>query len=269
MKAIRRPKSLPYFVTGRNGQVWYRIKSGNNNEFFEINSNTGTIQVKKSLDLEIQKHVDDLLYILKVEAWDGGTPLPLSSYVLLTIEIQSVNEFPPKLQHSDSIYVKISEGAAIGSKVTEINATDKDFGLDGVLTYSIITGNEGNKFVINPNTGVITVQNKLDYETVVRYSLGIQVSDNAPPAHRLSTVAKVTVRLTNVNDSGGVDVLIGEVRSRITPPGDPAEVVGVATSSPISVVLQYENGKLIEGCTVLCVAVEKASFCWSFRNTVR
>ena len=187
--------------------------------------------------------MDDLLYTLTVEASDGGQ-VSLSSDVLVTIEIKSVNEFAPKLQHSESIYVKIPEDTAIGSRVADINATDKDFGLDGILTYSITSRNEDNNFGINPSTGIITVKNELDYETVVRYSLVIRVSDNAPPNQRLSTVAKVTVRLTNVNDSGGVDVLIEDVLSRITPPGDPADVAGIPTTSPISVVLLYENGKL-------------------------
>ena len=196
-----------------------------------------------NLDLESQQHVEDLLYTLKVEASDRGQ-VSLSNDVLVTIEIKSVNEFPPKLQHSESIYVKIPEDTAIGGRVADINATDKDFGLDGILTYTITSGNEDNKFNINPSTGIITVKNELDYETVVRYSLVIRVSDNAPPAQRLSTVAKVTVRLTNVNDSGGVDVLIEDVLNRITPPGDPADVAGIPTSSPVSVVLLYENGKL-------------------------
>lgn len=187
--------------------------------------------------------MDDLLYTVTVEASDRGQ-VSLSNDVLVTIEIKSVNEFPPKLQHSESIYVKIPEDLAIGARVADINATDKDFGPDGILTYSIISGNEDNNFGINPSTGIITVKNELDYETVVRYSLVIRVSDNAPPAQRLSTVAKVTVRLTNVNDSGGVDVLIQDVLSRITPPGDPADVAGIPTRSPISVVLLYENGKL-------------------------
>lgn len=187
--------------------------------------------------------MDDLLYTVTVEASDRGQ-VSLSNDVLVTIEIKSVNEFPPKLQHSESIYVKIPEDLAIGARVADINATDKDFGPDGILTYSIISGNEDNNFGINPSTGIITVKNELDYETVVRYSLVIRVSDNAPPAQRLSTVAKVTVRLTNVNDSGGVDVLIEDVLSRITPPGDPADVAGIPMRSPISVVLLYENGKL-------------------------
>lgn len=187
--------------------------------------------------------MDDLLYTVTVEASDRGQ-VSLSNDVLVTIEIKSVNEFPPKLQHSESIYVKLPEDLAIGARVADINATDKDFGPDGILTYSIISGNEDNNFGINPSTGIITVKNELDYETVVRYSLVIRVSDNAPPAQRLSTVAKVTVRLTNVNDSGGVDVLIEDVLSRITPPGDPADVAGIPTRSPISVVLLYENGKL-------------------------
>jgi len=189
--------------------------------------------------------VIDLLYTLTVEASDRGQ-VSLSNDVLVTIEITSVNEFPPKLQPSESIYVKISEDAAIGARVADVNATDKDFGRDGILTYSIISGNEDDKFDINPRAGIITVKNELDYETVVRYSLVIRISDNAPPAQQLSIVAKVTVRLTNVNDSGGVDVVIEDVLSRITPPGDPADVAGIPTSSPISVVLLYENenGKL-------------------------
>ena len=203
------------------------------------------IYVKKNLDLESQQHVNDLLYTLTIEAWDGGSPIPLSNDVLVTIEIESVNEFPPQLLHSDSLYVKIPEDTAVGSRVTDINATDKDFGLDGRLTYSVMSGNEDNKFVINPDTGVITIKEELDYETVVRYSLGIRVSDDAQPDQRLSTFSKVTIRLTNINDSGGVDVLIQDVISRLTPSGDPAEYVGVRTTTPITVMLLYENGKLL------------------------
>lgn len=208
-----------------------------------MNSNTGIITIRKSLDLETQQHVDDLLYTLTVEALDKGQ-VPLTSEVLVTIEIVSVNEFAPQLQHSASIYVKIPENTAVGSIVVDINGTDRDFGMDGQLSYSIVGGNEDIDFDINSKTGVIVVKKVLDYETIVRYTLVVRVSDNAPSAQRLSTVGKVTVRLTNVNDSGGVDVLIEDVISRISPPRDPAVAVGVAISSPISVLLLYENGEI-------------------------
>lgn len=208
-----------------------------------MNSNTGIITIRKSLDLETQQHVDDLLYTLTVEALDKGQ-VPLTSEVLVTIEIVSVNEFAPQLQHSASIYVKIPENTAVGSIVVDINGTDRDFGMDGQLSYSIVGGNQDIDFDINSKTGVIVVKKVLDYETIVRYTLVVRVSDNAPSAQRLSTVAKVTVRLTNVNDSGGVVVLIEDVISRISPPRDPAVAVGVAISSPISVLLLYENGEI-------------------------
>lgn len=208
-----------------------------------MNSNTGIITIRKSLDLETQQHVDDLLYTLTVEALDKGQ-VPLTSEVLVTIEIVSVNEFAPQLQHSASIYVKIPENTAVGSIVVDINGTDRDFGMEGQLSYSIVGGNEDIDFDINSKTGVIVVKKVLDYETIVRYTLVVRVSDNAPSAQRLSTVAKVTVRLTNVNDSGGVVVLIEDVISRISPPRDPAVAVGVAISSPISVLLLYENGEI-------------------------
>lgn len=48
----------------------------------------------------------------------------------------------------------------------------------------------------------------------------------------------------NVNDSGGVDVLIEDVFSRIMFLGDFVDVVGILMRSLIFVVLLYENGKL-------------------------
>lgn len=231
------------FSKGTNGEVEYHIKSGNSHGYFGIDANTGTIQVKQSLDLETQIHVDDLLYTLTIEAKDKGHP-SLSNDVLATIEIESVNEFTPKLDHSDSLYKKFPETTPVGAAVVNINATDGDFGLDGKLTYSIITGNDAKSFCIDHSSGLITVAKELDYETVVRYVLGVLVTDNAPLLNqRRSTVAKVTVRLTNVNDSGGVDVEIQDVLKRITPPGDPAEYVGLQTNSTISLRLLYENGE--------------------------
>ena len=230
-------------ITGPNGQVKYRIKSGNSLGLFDINANSGTIYVKKSLDLESQQHVDDLMHTLTIEAWDQGKPAILSNDVLVTMEIKSVNEFSPILLHSDSLYIKIPEDTPIGSRVADINATDKDFGLDGKISYSLISGNEDDMFVINRDTGVLIVNKELDYETVVRYFLDIRVHDEAPPDLRRFTVAKITIRLTNINDSGGVDVLVQDVIGRITSPGDPAEQVGLETTSPLSVTLLYENGK--------------------------
>lgn len=229
--------------TGTNGDVQYFIRSGNSRGFFSVDPNTGTITVKRSLDLETQLHVNDLLYILTVEARDKGRPSSLSNDVLVTIEIKSVNEFTPKLEHSDSLYVKISESTPVGSAVVKINATDGDFGIDGTLTYSIITGNDAGSFGIDRSSGLITVAKALDYETIVRYVLDVQVADSGTVlSRRRSTVAKVTVRLTNVNDSGGVDIQVEGVAKRITPPGDPAEHVGLKTSSTISINLLYENG---------------------------
>lgn len=57
-------------------------------------------------------------------------------------------------------------------------------------------------------------------------------------------VVKVIVWFINVNDSGGVDVFIEDVISRISFLRDFVVVVGVVISSLILVLLLYENGEI-------------------------
>ena len=60
-----------------------------------------------------------------------------------------------------------------------MKATDKDAGENARITY-VISGpaNEKNVFQINPNTGVVTTREKLDYETKNRYVLSLTAYDN-------------------------------------------------------------------------------------------
>ena len=239
-----------FFQTGTNGEVQYLISSGNSHGLFSMDANTGTIKLKQSLDLESQQHVNDLLYILIVQARDKGQPRSLSNDVLVTIEIKSVNEFTPKLEHPGRLYIKIPESTQVGSAILIVDATDGDFGADGTLTYSIITGNDVGSFSIDHSSGLVSVARVLDYETIVRYVLVVQVTDSGTViSQRRSTVAKVTVRLTNANDSGGVDIHVEGVAKRLTPPGDPAEHVGLKTSSTISILVccmkMVSNGLII------------------------
>lgn len=74
--------------------------------------------------------------------------------------------------------MKFLEDFVIGVRVVDINVIDKDFGLDGIFIYFIISGNEDNNFGINFSIGIIIVKNELDYEIVVRYFFVIWVSDN-------------------------------------------------------------------------------------------
>lgn len=136
-----------------NGELVYSIASGNERGLFSIESNRGIIRAAKSLDLETQNHTADRSYQLVIFVKDKGSPKELNNSVPLAITVLSVNEFPPVLQHADNQVVLLSENTSLSTVIFDVNATDDDYGEDGVLTYSITNGNNLGTFVIDNVTG--------------------------------------------------------------------------------------------------------------------
>ncbi|EDO34144.1 predicted protein, partial [Nematostella vectensis] len=118
------------------------------------------------------------IYILTISAQDQGTPRALNSTAIITIEIKSVNEFTPVLQPLVTSYIRVPESSPVGFEVVDLNATDKDFGADGIIRFAIFHGNEGNTFDIDSSTGKITVGKKLNFTLYPRYFLHINISDS-------------------------------------------------------------------------------------------
>ena len=93
----------------------------------------------------------------------------------------------------DSYSAELSEKASIGSAVVTVAARDADAG--DALTYSIIDG-EG-LFVIDANSGAITLTGALDYETATTHTITVQVEDG----YGATDTAEVTINVTNVNEA--------------------------------------------------------------------
>ena len=138
---------------GTNGELKYSIVSGNELGYFAIQPNLGVILVDKILDLETQNHSDNLAYHLVVLVTDKGTPNVLNSYANVTVEVKSANEFSPVVFPAGQQIVEVREDTPVSSLVFDVNATDKDYGDDGKLTYSITQGNTLGKFSIDSATG--------------------------------------------------------------------------------------------------------------------
>lgn len=232
---------MNWFIIGRNGQVQYAIIAGNTYNYFKIDPNTGDIATRRDLDLETQQHLSDLIYVLHVVATDKGTP-SLSNTVVVTIEILSVNEFAPQLQQPETVYTRINDTTRVGSRVWAVKATDKDFGVDGSLSYSITNGNDNETFTIDDYTGVITLTKPLDYHVLPRYFLVVMVTDGVPFRARHSVVAKVTIRLVTSQDRGGSDVRLLGNPYRVTCPGDTAQDTGIGLSTYFDIEL-LEQGE--------------------------
>ena len=79
-----------------------------------------------------------------------------------------------------------------GSNVTQVSATDADFGENARLTYKIERASY-NKFQINGDTGVILVTQPLDFDQQNTYSLQVIAVDNGWPALTGSAAVLVTV----------------------------------------------------------------------------
>lgn len=138
---------------GTNSDLTYSITSGNERGFFSIESKQGIVRAAKDLDIETQNHTADRTYQLVIFVKDEGTPVSRNSSVPLSITVENVNDFTPSLQHADNQVVDLSENTSVSTVIFDVNATDDDYGDDGVLSYSITAGNSLGTFVIDNVTG--------------------------------------------------------------------------------------------------------------------
>ena len=180
---------------GNNGNITYAIISGNIDDTFWINATTGDIFLMGNVDRE-----DIEIYLLVVEAMDYGL-VQLTSTAIVNITVIDVNEFPPvftEFQYATEIY----ENHSIGNLVLTVSTTDADSGLNSLITYSIIAGNELQHFHIDAYTGEIIVSRELDYEDTTGYELEIYATDNGDIVEtRLNSTVNVTISILDVNDN--------------------------------------------------------------------
>ncbi len=175
-----------------NGQtLTYSILSGNTDNAFTLNAATGVLAVSNSSAINSTINPS---FNLIVEVTDNGSG-NLSSQANITVQVTDTNQ-PPLISNQT---FSIPENSANGASVGVVVATDPDAGQ--TLTYSIISGNTGNAFQINSNSGSLIVNNStvLDFETNPGFNLVVKVQDNGPGT--LSSQAIISINLTNVNES--------------------------------------------------------------------
>lgn len=80
-------------------------------------------------------------------------------------QVTDTNDNPP--QFDVPVYsFDIPENAPRGYQVGIITATDPDLGNNAVVTYTVISAWANDVFSLNPQTGVLTLTARLDYEEV-------------------------------------------------------------------------------------------------------
>ncbi|CAG5873449.1 unnamed protein product [Menidia menidia] len=177
---------------GPNAEISYSIRSGNELGKFSINTKLGSISVAEDLDFEVCKD-----YYITVEAWDSGNP-PLSTATMVIIELMDVNDNAPAFDQ-DIYNVLIGEDASIGQTVTKVFAEDLDSQVNGRITYSVLKGDRSNHFWIDPVTGLLKVNKRLDRELISKYTLSVQAFDSGSPA--MSSTVTVNINISDINDN--------------------------------------------------------------------
>ena len=154
----------------RNAMLVYQIVEPFAHNYFAIDSSTGAIRTTTVLDYE-QRSV----FQFTVQVHDLGIPRLFSeSAANVTIEVIDVNDCSP--QFSQELYeTTVVLPTYKGVQIITVNATDSDSGPNSKLFFSISEGNIGDKFKMDPTTGVISIQNVTQLRS--RYELRVRVSD--------------------------------------------------------------------------------------------
>ncbi|XP_054647395.1 protocadherin Fat 4 isoform X2 [Dunckerocampus dactyliophorus] len=173
-----------------NGLIKYNITSGNHKGLFALNSKTGVLSLAHPLNFEEQQQHE-----LRVSAYDGGW-IAKTSYVTVIIHVTDVNDNPPMF-NPDEYFPVVQENVPSGTTVVKMNATDLDSGANAVMAY-VIQSSDSDLFVIDPNTGTITTQGFLDYESKQVYHLTVKAF-NVPDEERCS-FANVNIQLKGANE---------------------------------------------------------------------
>uniref|UniRef100_A0AAY4EM86 Protocadherin-16 n=1 Tax=Denticeps clupeoides TaxID=299321 RepID=A0AAY4EM86_9TELE len=174
---------------GENGRVSYRIQTGNTGSRFNLNPDTGSLSIIKTLDREEQES-----YNLTVVAEDYGTPQHSTTQVL-SVQVIDVNDEPPRFERSE-FEAQIPENQPPGAVVLTVSASDRDQGPNGQVTYGAVS-EDG--FVIHPQTGVISITRALDREQQDHHTMTVYAKDGGMPPNFAKAVVRIAVLDENDN----------------------------------------------------------------------
>uniref|UniRef100_A0A2K6DA00 Protocadherin alpha subfamily C, 2 n=1 Tax=Macaca nemestrina TaxID=9545 RepID=A0A2K6DA00_MACNE len=180
---------------GLNGDIVYSFSndvSPNVKSKFHIDPITGQIIVKGYIDFEESKS-----YEIIVEGIDMGQ-LPLSGHCRVIVEVEDNNDHVPDLEFK-SLSLPIREDAPLGTVIALISVSDKDMGVNGLVTCSL-TSHVPFKLVSTfKNYYSLVLDSALDRESVSAYELVVTARDGGSPS--LWATASVSVEVADVNDN--------------------------------------------------------------------
>ncbi|KAL4230607.1 Protocadherin Fat 4 [Mactra antiquata] len=180
---------------GRNSEVSYSFNSPQTD--FNIDVQSGEITAARSFDRE-QLAGNDYMIVFDVLVKDNGLTR-LEDIVTVRVTIHDENDNSPIFKQPVYKITKF-ENEAILSNITVVAADDIDDGINSIVTYNIIGGNDDGRFMIMPTTGQISLLNKLDRETEDFYEITVLATDSGTDVRHNAT-CKVQITIADINDN--------------------------------------------------------------------
>ncbi|XP_074694464.1 protocadherin gamma-B5-like [Strix aluco] len=148
--------------------------------------------LRRALDREREQSLR-----LVLTALDGGDP-PRSGTAQLCINVTDANDNTPVFAQ-DRYRASLREDAPPGSTVLHVSASDADAGTNARITYGFgkTPAKVLQKFVVDAESGTVTLQEALDFEDTRGYTLLVEAKDGGG----LVAHCKVEVEVLDVNDN--------------------------------------------------------------------
>ncbi|XP_030245298.1 fat-like cadherin-related tumor suppressor homolog isoform X2 [Drosophila navojoa] len=172
----------------------YTISADNSEQFFEIDYRTGSLYVVNELDYE-EKNIHEI----SIRATDSISGIYAD--VLVSITVIDVNDCYPDIEN-DYYNITLPENIPFGSQILKINATDRDSGVNGKLSYfieSIDGRNDSDTFYIDVNEGYLYLKTALDFEVKDHHHVIVHVKDHGSP--QLSSKCNIFITVKDLNDN--------------------------------------------------------------------
>uniref|UniRef100_A0A8C2J1H5 Cadherin-22 n=1 Tax=Cyprinus carpio TaxID=7962 RepID=A0A8C2J1H5_CYPCA len=183
---------------GSSARIVYSVLEGE--RFFTVDRQTGVIRTAVAdLDRETQDR-----YELVVKATDmAGQMGGLSGSTTVTIVITDVNDNPPRFPQK-MYQFSVSEGAAVGTSIGRVIATDADMGENTDMSYLIKDEEGGELFRVSTDgdtqEAIITIKKPLDFENKRTHNVVVEaVNKHVDPrfvdlgSFRDQTIVRVSV----------------------------------------------------------------------------
>lgn len=162
---------------------------------FSMFPTDGLITTTAKLDRENKSH-----YEFTVIAVDKGS-LRLTSTATVIVTVLDDNDIKPNIRfpNKDNNTITISHMRQSGAFITQIDAFDADIGDNAKLSYVIEEGNEKRLFLLNINTGVLSMAQVYEVEEGVdeTYTLVIAVHDGGVPQRSERCDLNVIIKYSN------------------------------------------------------------------------